>query len=339
MLTRSSCPKTDEFLGAFEFDQLSEENRGTNSEQIFDDTFDEDGPTPFLQMPDTTFGQHSSEAEIANFVAVENITESEASVIEGLAKDADEQPSIGAINGKPEDYLAESDDIDFDGEQLESYQLPSPPETPMAVPAPAASEFPPSKEEFVQLGKVIMQARESQKLQVLAMCGATRGDGASFVTNNLSQALAENKELRIARFEIYPSGNSALEMVRNDTSDSFQIAIRRTPIPNVSEITTPRGGVTLAELLRGCDTQVLLEMLRKRFDLILIDLPAITTEEHTAQFAALTDGVVIIAQQNGEQRSPVDPARNLLSQANARVLGVVLNHRREIDESNVRQVA
>lgn len=328
MLTRGSCSKTAEFLGAFEFDQLTEEKKANSSESI-----------PSLRETENSSQKSFDESDIeaANFVAIEERNEAEADQPD---KEADDQIIKAAIAATIEDYLAESDDIDLDNGEAET-AASSLPETPMPVPVQASSGLvtAPWREEFVQLGKVILQARESQQLQVLAICGAARGDGTSFVTNNLSQALAESGELRIGRFEIYPSNNATLEMVKNDTADSFQIAIRRTPITNISEITTPRGGVTLSELLRGCDTQVLLEMLRKRFDLILLDLPAITAEEETAQFAALTDGVVIIAQQDGDQRSPVRPARALLAKANARVLGVVLNHRRETGDANVRQVA
>ncbi len=328
MLTRGSCQKTDEFLGAFEFNQLIEEKRVNQSETLsaLRDT-----------EPSSQMSLDEGETETAHFVAIEDPIEAQA---EESAKEAEDQIIKAAIAAAVEDYLAESDDIDLDNGQTET-MASSLSETPMAMPAPASSGLAtaPWREEFIQLGKVILQARESQKLQVLAICGAARGDGTSFVTNNLSQALAESGELRIGRFEINPSNSATLEMVKNDTKDSFQIAIRRTPIANISEITTPRGGVTLAELTRGCDTHVLFEMLRKRFDLILLDLPAITAEEETAQFAALTDGVVIIAQQDGDQRSPVRPARALLAKANARVLGVVLNHRREASDANVRQVA
>jgi Mrp family chromosome partitioning ATPase len=84
---------------------------------------------------------------------------------------------------------------------------------------------------------------------------------------------------------------------------------------------------------------VLLEMLRQRFDLILLDLPAVTAEAEAAHFAAQSDGVIIVAQQEGEHRSPVAEARALLAAASANILGVVLNHRGEADGEDVRQVA
>lgn len=272
---------------------------------------------------------------------------------------AADQVIKAAVESAAAECLAESDDVDLDGgedvsaaqatglvavESRAAARAAIPLSQPAAVPTLETTSTPglvpaPWREEFAQLAGVIKQARESQRLQVLAVCGAARGDGASFVAHNLSLAMAEGSALRVARFEIRESSRAWPETVRHNTDEHFQIAIRRTPVANVSEITTLHGGVTLAQLLRGCDTSVLLDMLRKRFDVVLLDLPAVTVEGEAAQLAAQADGVMIVAQQEGERRSPIAQARMLLAEANANILGVVLNHRREGDGADVRQVA
>jgi Mrp family chromosome partitioning ATPase len=385
MLARAACPKTDKFLGEFEFAEVVEDSaRMQPSEGGFElpplTDFEMSAPLPMPLPPEPGVSAepraaepvarevvppvaaqpeveaaHAAQAEVADGeganveaasleagnVEVEDVPAESRASDSPAEMTQDEAMVEAAIAAAADDCLAESDDIDLDsGPEEATADLCALP--PLSASAPSAPGLVPAewREEFLQLGRVIRQLREARRLQVLAVCGAARGDGASFVTHNLSLALAEGGELRVGRFAVGASGNAGLEMVRPEPSaETFQIAIRRTPVPNIGEITTPHGGATLTQLLRGCDTGVLLQMLRQRFDLILLDLPAVTAERESAQFAAQADGVMIVAQQDGGRRSPVAEARNLLTAAGANVLGVVLNHRQEAEGTDYRQVA
>lgn len=374
MLARGSCPKTEEFLEAFEFAEVLEESNPADTGALPFPTFDDLLPvsssySDFVADDEAVVtAEDRSEAAEPAEIAAESDAPEVAAFVEVRAESEAEEPQSSesepltgdelveaVVAAAAADCLAESEDVELDGASEEAKSdgaqaegaatitaEPTPAEPkPTAVPSAPGLRPAPWREEFAQLAKVIAQARSTQRLQVLAVCGAARGDGASFVTHNLSLAMAEVGALRVARFEVGASTGAGLGVVRSSAGESFQIAICRTPVTNVSEITTPHGGVTLAELQRGCDTQALIELLRKRFDLVLLDLPAVTAEADAARFAAQADGVIIVAQPQpeGTSRSPVGEARVLLAEAKANILGVVLNHRRAGDGADVRQVA
>jgi Mrp family chromosome partitioning ATPase len=356
MLARASCPKTDEFLGGFD----QGEAPGEAGDADFDSphTADSENLRPATPHSVASGERGAVEGSLWGGAGValpprppQKGAESEACEppaavrLAGWASaDESEGAVAAAMAAAAEHCLAESDDVDLDAGQesvAEAVSAEAVSAAPSAVTAFRSTGRVPApwREEFAQLAEVVVQARGAGRLQVLAVCGAARGDGASFVAHNLSLALAEAAGLRVARFEVGASAEAGLTVVKAPEAASFKVAIRRTPAAGVSEITTPQGGVTLASLLGGCDTGVLLEMLRQRFDLVLLDLPAVTAEAEAARFAAQADGVIIVAQQEGERRSPVAEARALLAAANANILGVVLNHRGEADGDDVRQVA
>ncbi len=184
------------------------------------------------------------------------------------------------------------------------------------------------REEFRRLRSSLLLAAENQQLQILMVCGIEAGDGASFVTRNLSLLLAEFDRINVARFELsglMPEDRDAADQV----TENYQMKLRRTEMPNLREILTTQGAVTLSELLRTCDTRAMISMLRERFDFVLIDAPAITANPDTALLASQVDGVILVAQQDETKCNSLAAARSTLQNARANILGVVLNRRKK----------
>ncbi|HWQ32604.1 MAG TPA: hypothetical protein VNQ79_06955 [Blastocatellia bacterium] len=184
------------------------------------------------------------------------------------------------------------------------------------------------RDEFRRLRSSLLLAAESQQLQVILVCGVESGDGGSFVARNLSLLLAEFDKISVARFELDGSSTEAHGQGAPDP-DNYQLALRRTALPNLREIATTQGAVTLSELLRVCDTRTMIAMLKSRFDFVLIDAPAVTANPDTALLASQVDGVILVAQQDETRCHALAAARAALQNARANVLGVVLNRRRK----------
>jgi Mrp family chromosome partitioning ATPase len=184
------------------------------------------------------------------------------------------------------------------------------------------------RDEFRRLRSSLLLAAESQQLQVILVCGVEAGDGGSFVARNLSLLLAEFDKINVARFDLDGSSTEAPGQTTLEP-DSYQLALRRTALPNLREIATTQGAVTLSELLRVCDTRTMVAMLKSRFDFVLIDAPAVTTNPDTALLASQVDGVILVAQQDETRCHALAAARAALQNARANVLGVVLNRRRK----------
>jgi protein-tyrosine kinase len=193
--------------------------------------------------------------------------------------------------------------------------------------APAAGLLPLElSDEFKRLRNAVLLAAETPGPQVLLVCGVEPGDGASFVTSHLGLALAEFDKLQVARFEIAAAASGE---IGESAGDSYQVTLQRTEVPNLRVVASPQGNVALRDLLRLCDLPAMMEKLRSRFDYVLIDAPAVTAHPEVALLAAQANGVILVAQQDETKCLRIEAARGALQSAQAKVLGVVLNRRRE----------
>ena len=79
------------------------------------------------------------------------------------------------------------------------------------------------------------------------------------------------------------------------------------------------------ELLESQRFGVLLGELVERFDLVVIDTPAVLTAADAALIARQTSGTLVVARSGGTRADDLGAAADALRGADARLLGVVLN--------------
>jgi hypothetical protein len=192
------------------------------------------------------------------------------------------------------------------------------------------------RNDFMQLSEIVLKTSERSPLKVMVVCGVENEDDAGFVSNNLSLALAENSHLKIARFHL-PSRKHPARAAHPESS--FRIKLNKTQIPNLFDITSVSGDVTLDQLLAECDVQQMTNMLKDRFDFVLIVTDAVNYSERIAPFAASTDGVVLVAKKENMYGQGMNTARKKLQGANARILGAVLNRSQMAQPQQLLQVA
>ena len=211
---------------------------------------------------------------------------------------------------------------------------------PMISTRPAdASKLPPLprelQQELLELCSEIRQATKSRPLQTLMICGVEAGVGASFVARCLSVSLAEFKQLRIALLTVVgarPTGD------RQRASSAPEAVLRRavgyllfrTERPNLMEIASVQGDVTLTDLLCGTDLSVALQQLKQEFDFIVVDTPTVALHAEVALLAAMMDGVILVAEQHVTPLRQLDQAYHRLGKVQANVLGIVLNRQQRI---------
>jgi hypothetical protein len=183
------------------------------------------------------------------------------------------------------------------------------------------------RNEFQQLSEIVMRSATQRTLQIILVCGVEPNDHADFVLENLSLALAENPDLRIARFGLVSPPAAALSM---NSPSHLQIKIRRTAIANLCEVVPLDRPLPLGQLLRECDIEKMMEMLKRRFDFVLLETDAVNWTDDVAIFAGKTDGVILVAQNIRGQAMNI--ARQKLREAGAQVLGAVLSRSREPEQ-------
>ena len=184
------------------------------------------------------------------------------------------------------------------------------------------------REEFAQLSNIVLDTNARQSLKVMVVCGVEPNDNADFVVENLSLALAEKQSLRIARFDLTSPSSAAIQALQ---SDAFRIRLRQTEVPNLSEISSVNGPLPLPRLINECDMDQMIEMLKGRFDYVLVKTDAVNSFAEVAHLAAKADGVILVAQKENMYGQSMNTARERLQAADAKILGAVLNRHREAE--------
>lgn len=183
--------------------------------------------------------------------------------------------------------------------------------------------------EFRQLGEIVTRAASQRTLKAILVCGVEAHDQADFVVENLSLALAESPERRIARFRLV---SPTASIARAVSPEDFRIKIQRTGIINLCEVVPVNGAMPISQLIRDCDITQMMEMLKQRFDFILLETDAVNFADDVATFAGKTDGVILVAQKENMRGPGMSFAREKLQKAGATILGAVLSRSREPEQ-------
>lgn len=101
--------------------------------------------------------------------------------------------------------------------------------------------------------------------------------------------------------------------------------IKETGIENLYAITCGPIPPNPAELLESERMKELLEELKQKADIIIIDSPLVIGLADAVILSSISDGVLIVARYNSTSRSAFNQARKMLETANANILGAVLN--------------
>lgn len=103
------------------------------------------------------------------------------------------------------------------------------------------------------------------------------------------------------------------------------VAIQDSDYPGVQVLTSGSPSPTAPDLLGSERMRELLQHLAARFDLVLLDTPALRRYTDAALLAGMVDGVVLVVQSGRARRGAVQAALTELATVQARLLGIVVN--------------
>lgn len=173
------------------------------------------------------------------------------------------------------------------------------------------------------------------RLRVLGVTSCRRGEGVSTVASQLAVAAATGGRLSVLLID----ANLARPMVHRTfrasqspgwsdllgDSRKTRAAIRPSGIKRLSVL--PAG----MRDRRGWpyDGDDVIKTLRADFELILFDLPAVEQTSEALRLARLLDGVFLVVEAERVRYEVAQRTRELLHRADVRLLGAVLNKRRQ----------
>jgi capsular exopolysaccharide synthesis family protein len=177
----------------------------------------------------------------------------------------------------------------------------------------------------------------SEKLQTVMFTSAHRNEGKSTIAANLAVAFAQagkrvlliDADIRGAcQHRIFNTSNEAGISTLLNAQSQLRDAAMSTLLRNLELI--PAGPVPSnpSEILASSEMSGLLTELKLRYDLIFIDTPPVLSFADSQILAGQCDGVVLVVNSGGVKQEALVRAKASLEIVNARILGVVLNHKK-----------
>jgi len=163
------------------------------------------------------------------------------------------------------------------------------------------------------------------------------GDGSSRICARVGEVLAARvpRSVCLVDANLYSPSLHRYFGVQ-DTCGLEEMAVQKEPIRtfarqlsagNLWLVTSGRQGADPHMLLASDGMRARMAELRKAFDYVLIEAPAVSSNGTANLLGPLADGVVLIVEANSTRREVARKVREELLQANVRLLGAVLNNR------------
>lgn len=186
---------------------------------------------------------------------------------------------------------------------------------------------------------MILRQSGDGKMQTFLITSAVKGEGKSFVAATLAIAFAQiGKKVVLVDADLRKpdlhqffgvDGEVGLAQVLRDAT-SLDNALCSTSLetlkllpagvlPKESDAATP------AELFSSEAMQHLLQRLKERFEVILVDAPPMMVVTDPSILAPMVDGVLLVVELGRMTRAAVQSVKEQLELAQARLLGIVIN--------------
>lgn len=177
-------------------------------------------------------------------------------------------------------------------------------------------------------------ARKQADASVIVFQSAGPGEGKSTTLHNLAAVvgIAGQRVLIIDSDLRRPSQHTMFGLPKDDGLTellqgnlTFDAAVKKTNLPNVSFIPSGRNSSTALNLLHGKRLREILAEARGRFDKVFLDSPPAIGISDAAVLAREADAVVFVLQHRRNPQSMTQRARQVIENVGGRILGVVLN--------------
>ena len=194
-----------------------------------------------------------------------------------------------------------------------------------------------SGQEFRTLRNNIALQVSRDDVPVLLMTSATSGEGKSYVAANLAASFAtEGKRALLVEGNLHrpilasvfdlkaQDGLASLVDVAPDSVDVDKLVVD-TKINRLAVAVAGESLADPAQLLASAAFKEFLQQVKTKFDIIVIDGPAMADASEAGLIAELASGVVVVAKADGPSKRLVKQTIAQVRDLNAELVGTVLN--------------
>ncbi|NMM65101.1 CpsD/CapB family tyrosine-protein kinase [Clostridium sp. P21] len=172
------------------------------------------------------------------------------------------------------------------------------------------------------------------KVQTIVITSSGPSEGKSTTSSNLAVVMSESgsKTILIDCDQRKPKLHKLFKTSNNlGLSDllagkaKFEEAVQNTEVPNLSLLTSGTRPPNPAELLASSKMKSFLDLLREKYDYIVLDTPPIIAVTDAQLLSRHADGCLLVIAASQAERAAAIKAKQLLEKVDAKILGVVLN--------------
>jgi capsular exopolysaccharide synthesis family protein len=175
-------------------------------------------------------------------------------------------------------------------------------------------------------------------MRTVAVTSSSRGEGKTFTAANLSIARASHgmmtllidadlKGRGVSKFLKVPDNRPGLtELLTKDAEINRHIQCYHIGSGSMLYVLSAGAGTThSAELLESDRFRTLLEGLKRRFDLVVVDTPPLNVVADAAAVTSRVDGVVLVVRGGVTDRGALELTLERLKRIGAHTAGIVFN--------------
>lgn len=199
----------------------------------------------------------------------------------------------------------------------------------------------PISEAYRTLRTNLQFSKINEELKLVMFTSSGPGEGKSTTAANAAVAMAQaGKNVLIidcdlrkpVQHRIFGKNRQGLTNLTVESLSLDQV-IQPTEVPGLSLMTSGPIPPNPSELLASAKMDKLLETVKERFDMVILDAPPVLAVTDASVLASKVDGIVLVVAAGTVRPEIAVRAKDLLEKANGHILGVVLN-RVEIEEEH-----
>ena len=199
----------------------------------------------------------------------------------------------------------------------------------------------PIAEAYRTLRTNIQYAKVDGELKVLLFTSAGPGEGKSTVAANTAVALAQagHKVILVdcdlrnpVQHHVFHLNKKGLTNCLVGESPAIEL-LQETEVPNLRVLTSGPIPPNPAELLGSSRMELALNSLKEIADYIVLDCPPVIAVTDASVLSRKVDGVILVLEANQVRPEMAQKAKELLENAQATILGAILN-RAEIESEH-----